>query len=424
METQSEKRRVALGSKLLDRATLDVRFPLHYATLQGDAERVCFLLGVPAPNGQHSAPRRLGKGNKMRADDEDDLGRTALHVAAAFGHKDICDILLDLDSNLVHSKAERMQGVYPLHLACAGGWERDSFLSDEDFYASLQSGPISPRGAAKDVSPSHDDCVQAEMTENQKRRQAVVTALLERGADATARNDAGTSPLHLAAGCGDLECARKLIEYGGDVNCANSAGRTPLFSAVSNGQREMVAYLLNCEADATIVTRSGVGLLHAAAMCSTTHPDIIDWLVAGGATLHARKSDGKTPLMVATEALLQASVQHLTSDAPYWHEDQEFWPDVDPEDKKYSADGRDLWSLRRASSIVAGIDVEAIKAKFGISQEAMAQAKSQLTRPSPQDSGDGSGSANVSHTSSRPSRLPSLKRTLSRSGSFTASQYV
>ena len=423
MESQPEKRRAALGSKLLDRATLDVRFPLHYATLQGDAERVCFLLGVPAPAGIPQAPR-LGKGSKMRADDEDDLGRTALHVAAAFGHKEICDILLDLDSSLVHSKAAGMQGVYPLHLACAGGWERNTFLSDDEFYASLQDGASSPKKAAQDASLSHRDGSQVELTENQKRRQAVVSVLLERGADATVRNDAGTSPLHLAAGCGDLECARKLIEYGGDINCRNSAGRSPLFSAVSNGQREMVAYLLNSEADATIVTRSGVGLLHAAAMCSTTHPDIIDWLVAGGATLHGRKSDGKTPLMIATESLLQASVQHLTSDEPYWHQDEEFWPDVDPEDEKYSADGVDRWSLRRASSIVAGIDVEAIKAKFGISEESMALAKSQLARPDPVPGDSGSVSASLSRSSSRPSRLPSLKRTLSRSGSFTASQYV
>ena len=415
-----EQRRVAPGSKLLDRASLDVRFPLHYATLNGDAERVRFLLGVPAaPSGPH-APRRLGQGNNMRADDEDDLGRTALHVAAAFGHREICGILLDLNSSLMHSKAAGMQGVYPIHLACAGGWERDTFLSDEEFYASLQEGDARSEEVVPDA-PSHARPGE-DMTEDQKRRLAIVTMLLERGADATARNDAGTSPLHLAAGCGDLECARKLIEYGGDVNCRNVAGRSPLFSAVSNGQREMVAYLLNCEADATMVTRSGVGLLHAAAMCSTTHPDTIDWLVSAGATLHGRKSDGKTPLMIATESLLQASIQHLTSEEPYWHQDEEFWPDVDPDDEKYSASGVDRWSLRRASSIVAGIDVEAIKAKFGITEEAMSLAKTQLARPPPSDSG--SAPTNLSRTSSKPSRLPSLKRTLSRSGSFTANQYI
>ena len=72
------------------------------------------------------------------------------------------------------------------------------------------------------------------------------------------------------------------MEYGGDVNSRNKFERTPLFSAVSNGQRELVAYLINMKADATSITSSGVGLLHAAAMSSSTHPDIIDWLVAAG----------------------------------------------------------------------------------------------------------------------------------------------
>jgi len=102
---------------------MDVRFPLHYATLQGDEHRVRYLLGV-SPGIEDGTVRaghnlggaggnRSGGGNRrspnMRADDEDDLGRTPLHIAAAFGHTAICKVFLDLDSSLVHSRAEGMQ---------------------------------------------------------------------------------------------------------------------------------------------------------------------------------------------------------------------------------------------------------------------------------------------------------------------------
>ena len=222
-------RRGPAGSRLLNRAALNVRFPLHYATLIGDAERVRYLLGVAAPGTKNS----LRRGPNLRSDDEDDLGRTALHVAAAFGHTEICNIFLDLDKGLIHHRADGMQGVYPLHVACAGGWERDSFLNDEEFYGSLEGANkmADPNFVEQDdvlagvtnlgSAASHFEAARAgtsgqdsELTENKKRRLAIVTLLLERGADATARTATGTSALHLAAGCGDLECARKLVEYG------------------------------------------------------------------------------------------------------------------------------------------------------------------------------------------------------------------
>jgi ankyrin repeat protein len=330
----SKPRQFATGTKLLDRASLDARFPLHYATLKGDVDRVRYLLGKPAAGGGEGCTSSQGgvgfrRSPNMRADDEDDLGRTALHVAASVGQTEICAILLDVDPSLIHARANGMQGAYPIHLACAGGWESNTFLSDHDFYASLQGTGEEDCEVSAAVNQPLQQPEESEMTESQSRRLAVVTMLLERGAFVTARNYAGTAPIHLAAGCGDVEMAKKLVEYGADINCQNEVGRTPLFSAVSNGQREMVAYLLNMRADATYVTSNGVGVLHVAALCSCTHSDVIDWLVDAGASMHARKSDAKTPLHLASEALLEASIKSLTSEEPYWAEDEEHWPDLD-----------------------------------------------------------------------------------------------
>ena len=44
----------------------------------------------------------------------------------------------------------------------------------------------------------------------------------------------------------------------------------------------------------------------------------------------------------------QASVLNLKSQEPFWHEDEEFWPEIDRHDPKYSAEGVDKWTFRRA----------------------------------------------------------------------------
>ena len=256
-----DKRRAKVEVTVLAHAPLDMRFPLHYAAQQGDIERVKYLLGVD--------DRR--RGLKLRPDDEDDLGRTPLHVAAAFGHADICKLFVELDKSLVHNRAAGMQDMYPIHLACAGGWESDTFLSDSEFYSSLLGTMDRAWGMSAITSTTGPTGAEEdELTEGQKKRLAVVTLLLESDADATARSATGASALHLAAGTGDLECARKLLEFGADVNCSNAAGRTPLFSATSNGQREMILLLLNAGADGKVVDKFGEGVLHAAALCTVS----------------------------------------------------------------------------------------------------------------------------------------------------------
>ncbi|KAF8476308.1 hypothetical protein DFH94DRAFT_758363 [Russula ochroleuca] len=50
--------------------------------------------------------------------------------------------------------------------------------------------------------------------------------LIERGADVTAQNKDGVSPLHLASQVGHVGVARMLLEYGGDET---EVWETPLY---------------------------------------------------------------------------------------------------------------------------------------------------------------------------------------------------
>ena len=64
-----------------------------------------------------------------------------------------------------------------------------------------------------------------------KGQQAVVTALLEAGADVNAHNSNehwGTTPLHAAAHANQAAIAQFLLDHGADVNAKDMTGRTPM----------------------------------------------------------------------------------------------------------------------------------------------------------------------------------------------------
>jgi ankyrin repeat protein len=51
--------------------------------------------------------------------------------------------------------------------------------------------------------------------------------LLERGADFHLKNNAGSTPLHIAASAGHVEVCLGLLERGADVNLSNKLDQTP-----------------------------------------------------------------------------------------------------------------------------------------------------------------------------------------------------
>jgi uncharacterized protein len=71
----------------------------------------------------------------------------------------------------------------------------------------------------------------------------MVRLLLERGADANARQQAGFAALHTAALHGDIEMAKILVEHGADLKRASDDGKTAETFATEKNHQEFVRWL-------------------------------------------------------------------------------------------------------------------------------------------------------------------------------------
>ena len=159
---------------------------------------------------------------------------------------------------------------------------------------------------------------------------SVVRALVEQGADVTARQGDGATALHWAAYWDEVDLADLLIGAGADANAANDLGVTPLWAAAENRSAAMVRRLLDAGAkpnarllsgETPLMTAARVGaadvareLLNAGADPAATggrnqtalmwavaqrHPDVVEALLAHGAAVDAR-SDVWTEVVKTT----------------------------------------------------------------------------------------------------------------------------
>jgi ankyrin repeat protein len=242
-------------------------------------------------------------------------GQSLLHMAAARGNAQAIDMLIDAKADV---RALDANGNTPLDSAVLHGqpFAVDALLrrrADATFIH-----PLDGRGAL------HEACLRGYA--------AMVKPLVNAGADPTARDRFGQTPLDIALAYkngnvvaallqlegpklkesreiaeeameaatmrGQTEIARLLLDSGFDVNRPSAKGSSYLNDAALKGQKKMVQLMLDHGALLTARNQTGGTALHDAALGGNA--DVVALLLDKGAAIDDVEAEsGATPLMMA-----------------------------------------------------------------------------------------------------------------------------
>jgi serine/threonine-protein phosphatase 6 regulatory ankyrin repeat subunit B len=239
---------------------------------------------------------------------------TPLHRAPFLEYIDVAQILFH---HGVDVTTQDRRGLTPLHLA-AGGHAKLALvlLEHSATYAMPQywlsdhvslTYVILERDADADAR-DNDNCTPLHWASQQGHLE-VVRVLLEYSVDADARDNDNCSPLHWASQQGYLEVVRVLVEHGVDVNAQDHSNWTPLHGASQNGHLEVVRYLLEHGADGCASDQGGWTSLQWPSYNGDS--EIVRVLLDHGVDANTRDNSNWTPLHAASQQGHREVVQVL-----------------------------------------------------------------------------------------------------------------
>uniref|UniRef100_A0A8C3T9W6 K Homology domain-containing protein n=1 Tax=Chelydra serpentina TaxID=8475 RepID=A0A8C3T9W6_CHESE len=216
------------------------------------------------------------------------------------GHVEVARLLLDSGAQ-VNMPADSFES--PLTLAACGGHvelaalliERGANLEEvnDEGYTPLME-------AARE---GHEEMVALLLTD------LLLRIICSLGANINAQTEETQETALTLACCGGFsEVADFLIKAGADIELGCS---TPLMEAAQEGHLELVKYLLASGANVHATTATGDTALTYA--CENGHTDVADVLLQAGADLEHESEGGRTPLMKAARAGHLCTVQFLIS---------------------------------------------------------------------------------------------------------------
>lgn len=236
-------------------------------------------------------------------------GLTALQLAAASGNASIVELLIRY---LYTGNALLPQHVLrPAHLLAQlnalteNGQSALSMAAASGHYQVcallLEAGATATAAAAAEDDEDSDDesRVDTEPLLNAARNgdAAICTLLIRHGADVNLQKPGDSAPLIYAALSGDLATCKALVAHNAKLDIVDANGNSPLSAASSFGHLHIVEYLL--QQGARPSQEYGAPLTAAAALGNT---DIMRVLLRHGAEVNQRKPSGafqQTALMAA-----------------------------------------------------------------------------------------------------------------------------
>jgi ankyrin repeat protein len=127
-------------------------------------------------------------------------------------------------------------------------------------------------------------------------QQGVVTVLLTNGAAIEAKSRGGYTPLNRAGINGHWEIMKTLVEAGADPSSETEDGWTPLCGAAAGGEELVVNLLLSKGVDVNARTPDRQTRLHLVAEYGPTAANGVVILLKHGAAINAIDTNGRTPL--------------------------------------------------------------------------------------------------------------------------------
>nr|XP_034977273.1 ankyrin-3-like [Zootoca vivipara] len=228
---------------------------LHMAALRDDSE----LLQAILKNG-------------ALKDAKDERGQTALGYAVSRGFEKTVQVLLEAGANI------------------------DSSIIDVAFNSNSQSLFKLLLDYSKGMSPA--TMVSALFKAIQKDLHGIVAALIDKGTDKNALDEAQYTPLLVACEMGKTESAKVLIEKGASLKDKTPDSSSALHLAVQAGASSIAKMLLSKGLDANIAGQGDQTPLHEAALHNKE--GLVDLLIDGGAKIDSVTKELLTPLHVAS----------------------------------------------------------------------------------------------------------------------------
>jgi len=147
-----------------------------------------------------------------------------------------------------------------------------------------------PPGELLRLAASRDDLVAATVIlQRHKKEKSVIDS----------PDTFGTTPLHIACNHGNIAVVTRLVEEGANVNASDNFGQTPLINAAFNGFVEIVKFLVENRADVNKSSIFGQTALTKSSYAG--RQDVVTYLLSVKVNVDAQTEEGKTALMVAAE---------------------------------------------------------------------------------------------------------------------------
>jgi len=229
-------------------------------------------------------------------------GRTALHKAAAGGHSAVAQLLIARGADV---NALDKEGWSPVVLGMLNGHrEIVELLVAEGAPVTLHvAACLGDREKAKDRIAGGVDVNRKEGGQTPLGytalygKRTIAELLIAAGADISATDRWGYTPLLTAVHENHAQMAQLLIARGADVKAKHQYGDTALLIAVEEGHADMVRLLLAAGVDSS----GGIGdkdrdMVPLQVAIDDGLPEVVEMLASAGANVNAKDEFGRTPL--------------------------------------------------------------------------------------------------------------------------------